>query len=42
MLRPAQHLYTRRGLGWSLERVRAGWCDLVDSLSLSDGPRADP
>ena len=29
MLRPAQHLYTRRGLGWSLERVRAGWCDLV-------------
>ena len=40
MLRPAQHLYSRRGLGWSLERVRAGWCDLVDSLSLSDGPRA--
>ena len=41
MLRPAQHLYARRGLGWSLERVRAGWCDLVDSLSVSDGPRAD-
>jgi AcrR family transcriptional regulator len=38
MLRPAQHLYARRGLGWSLERVRSGWCDLVDSLS--DGPRA--
>ena len=38
MLRPAQHLYARRGLGWSLERVRAGWCDLVDSLS--DGSRA--
>ena len=33
MLRPAQHLYSRRGLGWSLERVRAGWCGLVDSLS---------
>ncbi len=39
MLRPAQHLYARRGLGWSLERVRSGWCDLVDSLSLSDGAR---
>jgi AcrR family transcriptional regulator len=37
-LRPAQHLYWRRGLDWSLERVRSGWCDLVDSLS--DGPRA--
>ena len=32
-LRPAQHLYWRRGLEWSLERVLAGWCDLVDSLS---------
>jgi AcrR family transcriptional regulator len=36
-LRPAQHLYWRRGLGWSVERVRAGWHDLVDALS---GPRA--
>jgi AcrR family transcriptional regulator len=36
-LRPAHHLYARRGLGWSLERVRAGWCGLVDSLS--GGPR---
>jgi AcrR family transcriptional regulator len=32
-LRPAQHLYARRGLGWSLERVRAGWNGLVDALS---------
>ena len=32
-LRPAQHLYSRRGLGWSLERVRAGWNGLVDALS---------
>ena len=32
-LRPAQHLYWRRGLHWSLERLRAGWCSLVDSLS---------
>ena len=40
MLRPAQHLYTRRGLGWSLERVRAGWCGLVDSLSAE--PRESP
>lgn len=40
MLRPAQHLYTRRGLGWSLDRVRSGWCDLVDALSA--GPRESP
>ena len=40
MLRPAQHLYSRRGLGWSLERVRAGWCGLVDSLSAE--PRESP
>jgi len=33
MLRPAQHLYWRRGLAWSRERVLAGWCGLVDSLS---------
>jgi AcrR family transcriptional regulator len=39
-LRPAQHLYWRRGLDWSLERVRAGWCDLVDALS--GGPREAP
>ena len=36
-LRPAQHLYWRRGLGWPVERVRDGWHDLVDALS---GPRA--
>jgi len=39
-LRPAHHLYARRGLGWPLERVRAGWCDLVDSLS--DAPSGSP
>ena len=39
-LRPAQHLYARRGLGWSLERVRAGWCGLVDALSAE--PRESP
>jgi AcrR family transcriptional regulator len=39
-LRPAHHLYARRGLGWSLERVRAGWCGLVDSLS--GGPSESP
>ena len=37
-LRPAQHLYSRRGLGWALERVSAGWCALVDALS--GGPSA--
>jgi AcrR family transcriptional regulator len=40
MLRPSQHLYSRRGLGWSLERVRAGWCGLVDALS--GGPCGTP
>jgi AcrR family transcriptional regulator len=39
-LRPAQHLYARRGLGWSRERVFAGWCGLVDALS--DGPSGSP
>jgi AcrR family transcriptional regulator len=39
-LRPAQHLYARRGLGWSLDRVRAGWCGLVDALSAE--PRESP
>jgi AcrR family transcriptional regulator len=39
-LRPAQYLYWRRGLEWSSERVLAGWCGLVDSLSA--GPSASP
>ena len=32
-LNPAQHVYSRRGLGWSLERLRSGWYGLVDALS---------
>jgi AcrR family transcriptional regulator len=32
-LSPALHLRARRGLGWPLERLRAGWAGLVDSLS---------
>jgi AcrR family transcriptional regulator len=32
-LAPAHHLRTRRGLGWSLDRLRAGWRDLVGALS---------
>jgi AcrR family transcriptional regulator len=32
-MRPAQHVYTRRGLGWSQERMRAGWGGLVAALS---------
>ena len=32
-LHPAQHVYSRRMLGWPLERVRSGWYGLVDSLS---------
>lgn len=39
-LRPAQHLYVRRGLGWSLERMRAGWDGLIEALSgASNGTR---
>ena len=30
---PAQLIRVRHGLGWSLERMRAGWTGLVDSLS---------
>ena len=32
-LAPGQHLFSRRALGWSLDRVRAGWCGVVDALS---------
>jgi AcrR family transcriptional regulator len=31
-LSPGRHLHTRRDLGWSLERLRAGWRALVDAL----------
>ena len=32
-LSPQHHLRMRRGHGWSLDRVRAGWCALVDALT---------
>jgi AcrR family transcriptional regulator len=32
-LHPREHLWTRRGLGWSAERLRAGWHALVDAVS---------
>jgi AcrR family transcriptional regulator len=32
-LSPQHHLRMRHGLGWSLERVRAGWCGLIDALT---------
>lgn len=32
MLSPAHHLRTRRAYGWSLERVRAGWGEVVAAL----------
>ena len=32
-LSPGQHLYSRRGLGWSPDRLRDGWHGLVDALS---------
>ena len=31
-LAPAHHLRLRHGLGWELERLRAGWAALVDAL----------
>lgn len=30
---PGQHVYSRRALGWSSERLRRGWHGLVDALS---------
>jgi AcrR family transcriptional regulator len=32
MLDPARHLRARQGLGWSIERIRAGWRGLVGAL----------
>ena len=32
-LAPAHHLRVRGGLGWSLERMRAGWYGLVEAIS---------
>ena len=32
VLSPSEHLRARRGLGWSLERIRAGWHGLVDAV----------
>jgi len=29
---PLHHLRVRQGLGWPLERMRAGWCELVDAI----------
>ena len=34
-LAPGNHLLTRRGLGWSIERLGEGWCGLVDAISRS-------
>jgi AcrR family transcriptional regulator len=35
MLAPMHHVHLRHGLGWSLERMRDGWCGLVDALATS-------
>ena len=32
-LSPREYLRQRRGLEWSLQRVRAGWCALADALN---------
>jgi len=39
MLSPTHHLRTRRAYGWSLERVREGWREIVAALC---APRAFP
>jgi AcrR family transcriptional regulator len=31
-LNPAQHLFARTGLGWDLDRMRAGWRGMIDAL----------
>lgn len=36
-LAPQRHIHARRDLGWSLERMRAGWRDLVGALSGESG-----
>ena len=36
-LSPGRHIHARRDLGWSLERLRAGWRDLVRTLSAAPG-----
>jgi AcrR family transcriptional regulator len=33
LLGPAHHLLLRRGLGWPLDRLRAGWAAHVDALT---------
>jgi AcrR family transcriptional regulator len=35
VLGPAEFLRARRGLGWSLDRLRAGWHGLVDAICAS-------
>jgi AcrR family transcriptional regulator len=35
VLGPAEYLRARRGLGWSLDRLRAGWHGLVDAICAS-------
>jgi AcrR family transcriptional regulator len=32
-LHPTRHLHARKGLGWPVERLRAGWHALIDALT---------
>ena len=34
-LAPTHHVRVRGGLGWPLERMRAGWCGIVEALASS-------
>ena len=38
-LAPGRHLHARQTLGWPLERLRGGWCALVDALSAPGAAR---
>lgn len=37
-LAPGQHVYLRRDLGWPMERLRAGWHDVVARLTAAAAP----
>jgi AcrR family transcriptional regulator len=36
-LSPWSYMLARRRFGWSIERIRNGWCELVDAISASGG-----
>jgi AcrR family transcriptional regulator len=41
-LHPAEYVRARRGLGWSAQRLRDGWCGLVRAISAAPAPAGSP